>query len=150
MRKRGPWWHNKFSSEGLRLTLPRQAIMDILNKSNKHLSAEDIYFTVHKKYPGIGLTTIYRTLDLLLTMGVLYKFDFGDGKARYELISKMGEHHHHLICKRCGKIIDYDEFLEEEKGLVKKIENTLSKKHRFKIDSHQLHFYGLCSNCQNR
>ena len=67
------------------MTAPREAILSVLNKTSKHLSAEDVYMAVHKIYPTVGLTTVYRTLELLVHMGLVFKFDFGDGRARYEL-----------------------------------------------------------------
>ncbi|MGB2599017.1 MAG: transcriptional repressor, partial [Candidatus Omnitrophota bacterium] len=92
-------WGRKFRGCGYRMTVPRQAIMDVLSGTDKHLSAEDIYMKVHKMYPNVGLTTVYRTLELLTQMGLVVKFDFGDGRARYELIEgPKSEHHHHLIC----------------------------------------------------
>ncbi|HNS32813.1 MAG TPA: transcriptional repressor, partial [bacterium] len=58
-------------------------------------------------------------------------------------------HHHHLVCTRCRKVVDYTSFLDEEKELVKKTEEALSKKHGFRIDSHIIHFYGICSECSS-
>jgi len=59
------WWHVKFRDRGYRLTIPRKAIIELLNRSSKHPSAEDIYLAVHRTYPAIGLTTVYPTLELL-------------------------------------------------------------------------------------
>lgn len=134
---------------GYRITSSRKAIIDVLNKTSDHLSAEDIFFEVHKNYPNVGLTTIYRTLDLLTKMSIVYKFDFGDGRARYELAEdhqKTG-HHHHLICNNCKKIIDYNDFMDEEKEFLLSLQEKLSKKYSFKINNHLIQFYGLCSNC---
>lgn len=149
-RGRGRFWmHGRFRGCGYRLTAPRQAIMEVLSKGKKHLTAEEIYFEVHKKYPAIGLTTVYRTLELLVNMGFLVRFDFGDKKARFELIEGPHvKHHHHLYCKGCGRIIDYSEYADEEKELLEKTENGLEKKYKFKIDSHQICFYGLCEKCK--
>ena len=144
----GPRWiYDKVRGEGFRLTFPRQVILDILDKTEHHMSAEEIYIELHKKYPSIGLTTIYRTLDMLANLDIVNKFDFGDGRARYELKGVQEKHHHHLICRGCGRIIDYKDFIDEETQLVKKIEERLSKKYRFRIDTHQFHFYGLCNEC---
>ena len=144
-----PWWHGKLRGWGYRMTIPRQVILDLLNRSSKHLSAEDIYLAVHRTYPGIGLTTVYRTLDLLEQMGLINKFDFGDGRSRYELSQgPQWRHHHHLVCTKCGRIIDYTDFVTEEVKLLSKIEESLSKKYNFKINTHQLHFYGLCEKCR--
>ena len=81
-----PGWGRRFRGCGYRMTVPRQAIMEVLSSTDKHLSAEDIYMKVHRTYPNVGLTTVYRTLELLTEMGLIVTFDFGDGRARYELI----------------------------------------------------------------
>jgi Fur family ferric uptake transcriptional regulator len=143
-----PWWHHRFRGFGYRLTIPRQAILDVLSRTSKHLSAEDIYLAVHKVYPAIGLTTVYRTLELLVQMGLVFRFDFGDGRSRYELAKGPNvKHHHHLVCTSCGRIIDYSELIDEEAKLLGEIEKTLSNKYRFKIHGHQIHFLGLCDKC---
>ena len=125
-------WTEKFRRHGYRLTKPRKAVLGVLNETSKHLSAEDIYLAIHKSYTDIGFATIYRTLDLLVKMNLVNRFEFGDGKARYELIYERKEvptHHHHLICRKCGKVIDYSDFIEEETKLIDKIECELSKKY---------------------
>ena len=147
-----PWWHGKFKGCGYRLTAPRQAILNVLSTTSKHLSAEDVYLAVHKVYPAIGLTTVYRTLELLVQSGIIFKFDFGDGKARYELREgpKGIGHHHHLVCTGCGRIVDYTDFIDEEVELLKRTEKGLSKKYNFKITNHLIQFYGLCDKCKNK
>ena len=145
-----PWWYGRFAGYGYRLTMPRQAILNILSKSREHLSAEDIYLTVHRVYPGVGLATVYRTLELLTRMGLVSKFDFGDGRSRYELAEGPNRNHHqHLICTGCGRIIDYSELIDEEIKVLKQIERTLSKKYDFNIDSHRINFLGLCNKCKS-
>ena len=146
----GHGWHRRFKKQGLRFTEPRRLILDILSATTEHLSAEDIFMAVHKIYSGIGLTTIYRNLELLEDMGLVHKFQFGDGRSRYEMsISpKKPGHHHHLICINCKRIIDYDDFIDEELELLKKVEAALTEKYRFKILNHRMEFYGLCKNCQ--
>jgi Fur family ferric uptake transcriptional regulator len=141
--------HGRFRNAGFRLTLPRQAILNVFAKNPRHLTAEEIFLSVHKNYSGIGLATVYRTLDLLTQMGFIFKLDFGDGRSRYELATEAAkQHHHHLICTKCGRIIDFSDFMEKETKFVKRLEVELFKKHKFKINSHQIHFYGLCERCQ--
>ena len=60
------WWHGEFRGCGYRMTIPREIILQVLDESKEHLSAEDIYMGVHHVYPAIGLATVYRTLDLLV------------------------------------------------------------------------------------
>ncbi len=148
----GPrWWHRKFRDCGFRITMGRNIIFDTLAKADTHLSAEDIYLKVRPCYPSIGLTTIYRTLDILVNIGLVFKFDFGDGRARYELIEGpkgIKRHHHHLICNGCGRIIDYSTALKEEKAFIENVESKLSRKYNFNIRSHIIQFYGLCESCR--
>lgn len=144
----GPNWRRRFKGHGYRITIPRSLIIDVLHRTNKHLSAEDVYMEVHKLCPQVGLTTVYRTLELLTEMGVLFKFDFGDKRARYELVEDpKGEHHHHLICTRCKRVINYSEFLDEELEFLKRAEKGLAKKYNFDITNHVIQFYGICDKC---
>ncbi|MEA3305333.1 MAG: Fur family transcriptional regulator [Candidatus Omnitrophota bacterium] len=147
-----PWWHGRFRGHGCRVTIPRQAILSVLSKTQEHLSAEDVYLAVHKTYLNIGLTTVYRTLELLVQMGLVLKFDFGDGRARYELAEgpKGIRHHHHLICTGCSRVVDYTDFIDDEMELLNRTEKGLSKKFNFKITNHLIQFYGLCSECQKK
>ncbi|MBF0252442.1 MAG: transcriptional repressor [Candidatus Omnitrophica bacterium] len=141
-------WYGKFKGCGYRITIPRQAIIELLQKTDKHLSAEDVYIEVHKKFPQIGLTTVYRTLEILTGMGIIFKSDFGDGRFRYELVEGSHiEHHHHLVCTQCKRIIDYTDFIDEEVEFLKRVEKGLSKKHKFNITNHIIQFYGLCEQC---
>jgi len=134
------------------MTVPRQAILDVLSRTSKHLSAENVYIAVHKIYPNVGLTTVYRTLELLVRMGLVFKFDFGDGRARYELSEgpKGAGHHHHLVCTNCGRVIDYTDFIDEEVELLNRTEKGLSKKYNFDITNHLIQFYGLCEGCRSK
>jgi Fur family ferric uptake transcriptional regulator len=126
--------------------------MEVLAGTKEHVSAEEVYMQVHKAYPNVGLTTVYRTLDLLEGMGVVSKLYFGDGRSRYELIEspKKPGHHHHLVCTICKRVIDYDDFVNEELELLKKVEKELTKKHGFHIMGHAIQFYGKCSRCKRK
>jgi len=156
MPRRGPmgppWWHHWLRNCGCRITAPREIILDILSRSPGHFSADEIFFMVRQMYPQIGLATVYRTLELLSNMGLVHKLDFGEGKARYELAQgpETKGHHHHLICIRCHKVIDYEEISEKEKELLKEVEENLEKKYGFKITDHMFNFYGICKECQEK
>jgi len=142
-------WRQRFRGHIYRWTTPREAILGLMSKTSKHMSAKEVYAALYRMYPGIGLTTVYRTLDLLVRMGLLNKLAIGDGQSRYEFKSdEKKEHHHHLICKKCGKIIDYSDFLDEELELVKKTEKILAKKYNFTVLDHNIEFYGLCEKCK--
>jgi Fur family ferric uptake transcriptional regulator len=142
-------WQHRLQGHGSRWTVPRRAVLDLLSHTSKHMSAKEVYNSLQKVYPGIGLTTVYRTLDLLVRMGLLHKFSFGTGESRYEFKSDTDDsHHHHLICTCCGKILDYTDFVDEELELVKKTERALASKHNFSITGHNIEFYGLCARCK--
>ena len=147
-----PWWHGRFRGCGHRMTAPRQSILDVLSRTTKHLSAEDVYMAVHKIYPNVGLTTVYRTLELLVQMGLVFKFDFGDRRARYELSEgpKGARHHHHLVCTDCCRVVDYTDFIDEEVELLNQTEKGLSRKYNFEITNHLIQFYGLCDSCRSK
>ncbi len=144
-----PWWHGRFQGCGYRLTMGREAVLQVLEKTSGHLSAEDIFLKMRPEYPGVGLTTVYRTLEVLVSLGMVNKFDFGDGRARYELIEgpAADKHHHHLVCTSCRRVVDYSDFIEQEKKLLRETESGLSRKYNFKITGHLIQFYGLCAAC---
>ncbi|HET6459758.1 MAG TPA: transcriptional repressor [Syntrophales bacterium] len=149
-RQEPPLLRRKLKGYGYRITQGREAVMNVLAGEKDHLSAEDIYIKVHPAYPAIGLTSVYRTLEVLVSTGLVYKFDFGDGRARYEIAeSHRGEaHHHHLVCAGCSRIVDYVDFVDEELALLKKTEAELSKKYNFTITNHLIQFYGFCNKCK--
>jgi Fur family ferric uptake transcriptional regulator len=142
-------WQHRFRENVSRWTLPREVILNLLSRSSKHMSAKELYASLYRLYPGIGLTTVYRTLELLFRLGFVQKVTSGDGQSRYELRSEdKKDHHHHLICTKCGKIIDYRNFVQEELELIKKTEETLARKHDFLILDHNIEFLGLCKDCR--
>ena len=145
-------WGGELKGCGYRMTKPRQAILDVLGKTQAHLSAEDIYLAVHKFYPNIGLTTVYRNLELLVEMGLVVRFDFGHGRAKYELADQYSGkgHHHHLVCKKCSQIIDYSDFMKGEVKFLESTEKGLSKKYDFQITGHIIQFHGYCEKCKKK
>ena len=145
-------WRGAIKGCGRRMTVPREIIISVLSDATEHLSAEDIYFRIHETNPAIGLTTVYRTLELLTQMRVLNKFDFGDKRSRYELTDQYSDkkHHHHLVCTKCGRIVDYSDFAEGEACSIACTEKELSKKYDFTISSHHLSFFGTCPDCKEK
>ena len=144
---RGPhWFHRRIRGYGCRLTLPRQRILEVLSRSSKHLSAEEIYHRVHQVYPAIGLTTVYRTLELLVNTGILTKHEFGEGRARYEYMENSQKEHAHLICSNCGIVIDCSDIDIEKFGLDK-ILKEVSTHYDFEVKRKRLVFHGLCKEC---
>ena len=145
------WHYNRLSQYCCRLTKPRRAILDILNSKGKHLSAEEICEEALKISSNVGLSTIYRNLELLVRIGLVWKFDAWDKKARYEIAKRPDEsHHHHLICKKCNSIIDYSASVDNEKDFIMEREKNLSSKYNFKIENHCIDFFGLCYKCSKK
>ena len=90
------------------------------------------------------MATVYRALDLLSELGILVHIDFGDGCARYELntADPTVHHHHHLICLKCKKVIEFEEDLLDD------LEANIAKKSDFQIVNHEVKFFGYCSECR--
>ncbi|MBN3038246.1 MAG: transcriptional repressor [Candidatus Omnitrophica bacterium] len=145
------WIYRHLQDRGCRITKPRQAILNILQETRKHLTAQTIYFAAQSIYPDVGLASIYRNLELFTDIGLVLKYDFGENQARYELAQgPQSVHHHHLICKNCNKIVDYSEAIDDEKEFLRRREKNLSRKYGFKIESHFIDFVGLCEKCSKR
>ncbi|TDX48951.1 Fur family transcriptional regulator [Orenia marismortui] len=130
------------AANNYKLTSQRKLILDILlNNEGEHLSAEEVYNIVKKEDPGIGLATVYRTLELFCELGITQQLNFDDNCRRYELDT--GEdHHHHLVCSKCGKVTEFNDKILEE------FEKDLQIKHKFKVTDHRIKFYGYCEECQ--
>ncbi len=128
------------SRNRMKLTRQREIILEAFLESERHATAEDIYRRIARRNPGIGLATVYRTLNLLCHSGLAQQSEFGDGRLRFE---NMFEHHHHdhLICTGCGRII---EFQNEE---IERLQEKVAERNRFTIHSHRLDLYGLCNRC---
>ncbi|EOC99946.1 Fur family transcriptional regulator [Caldisalinibacter kiritimatiensis] len=134
----------KLKENGYKLTTQRRIIVDVIAENQGgHLSPEEIYDKVKDKYPEIGLATVYRTLQLLEELNIVYKLNFNDGCSRYELNTCSGDHHHHhLICLNCGKVI------EVEVDLLENLEEEIEKEGEFKVVDHNVKFFGYCKDCQ--
>lgn len=133
----------KLKEEGFKLTPQRRCIVEtMMNAKGRHMSSEEIYDEVKIGCPEIGLATVYRTLQMLDKIGFTTKLNLDDGCIRYELnMDKDAHHHHHLVCKGCGKII------EVEEDLLDVLENRIENSYNFKIYDHDVKFYGICSDC---
>lgn len=132
-----------------RWTNAREEIFSILVKTQQHLSAKEIYAVLQPSNSEVGMATVYRTLDLLDKAGLLRKIQCRDGQVRYEYKrGDQSDHHHHLICTDCGKILNYRDFEKEELELVRKSEQIVEKKYGFLVRDHNIEFLGLCKECR--
>ncbi len=129
--------------KGFKLTSQRGSVLDtILENTGKHLSAEEIYDLVKINCPEIGLATVYRTMQVLDELGLVYKNNFDDGRTRYEITQNEDHQHHHLVCRKCGKVI------EVEEDLLEQLEHQVEKKYNFSITNHKVKFFGYCNECK--
>lgn len=134
---------NELKKAGLKSTIPRMQILELLvnNKTQKHLSAEDVYKLLLSQNSDIGLATVYRVLTQFEQAGLVTRHHFDGVHSIFELND--GEHHDHLVCIECGKV---DEFYDEK---IEKSQHLIAKKYGFNMTEHSLYLYGICSQCQD-
>ena len=125
---------------GHKLTPQRHVVLKVMASSQDHLTPEDIYEKARLVDPDIGRVTVYRTLDLLSNLGLLCRVH-GENGCRSYMIRKPLEHHHHLVCSNCGKVVDFTSCNLDE------MERKLSQESGFDIKGHLLEFYGICGTC---
>lgn len=125
---------------GLKTTLPRLKVLSILENSKiRHLSAEDVYRELLNDETSLGLATVYRVLTQFEEAGLVIRHNFEGDKAVFELNDL--EHHDHMICIKCGKVIEFfDPSIERHQDLV-------AERHDFTIQDHSLTLYGTCKTC---
>lgn len=125
---------------GLKATFPRLKILDVFRKSGlRHLSAEDVYRSLIAEKVDIGLATVYRVLTQFEQAGILARSQFDGGKAVFELND--GDHHDHLICTHCGKVVEFSD------ADIEKRQHRVARENGFTLDSHAMVLYGVCSAC---
>ena len=123
-----------------KITPQRRSIISAIMHTDEHLTPVAIYNRVCQEHPGIGLVTIYRTLEILAGLGLICEMHAG-GSCRSYLMRRPAEHHHHLICSDCGTVIDFTDCD------LSKLEKRLSQDTKFKINGHLLEFVGQCRKC---
>ncbi len=124
---------------GYKLTPQRKVVIQTIASSQDHLTPAAIYEKVHKGHPDIGFVTVYRTLDMLVTLDLICELHAGGSCHSYTVGAR--EYHHHLICSSCGKVIDFSGY---DLGTL---ERRLSQETGFHIQDHLLEFVGLCQTC---
>lgn len=132
---------NRLRAQARKITGPRAAILEILRRHPHPLTNREILREMPKG--ECDLATIYRSMNLLEKMGMVKRFDFGDGAARFELVGENDDgHHHHLVCTKCSEVVEIDECFPEQ------IEKKIAAQNRFKSVTHKLEFFGICPQCQ--
>ncbi len=129
------------STRNLKLTPERKIILEEMLKSRGHVEAEDLLFNLKRKAKRTSRATVYRTLELLVDSGLVRKVDLGHGHSHYELVANH-PHHEHMICLRCGKVIEFSDKAMEE-ALDK-----LCQKNGFEHTLHLFQVYGYCEKCK--
>ena len=122
-----------------RETKQREAILNVLRGTDSHPTADWIYDEVRKAIPNISKGTVYRNLKILRYIGEISELNLSGTVSRYE--GKL-ENHYHFRCKKCGRIFDLEEPVNED------LDNKVAKRTGFKVSYHQLEFRGLCKDCQ--
>ena len=127
---------------GLKFTRQREAILQTLYAHSGHYTPEELYRLVEEEHGSVktGIATVYRTLTLLENAGIVTSISFGTQGKKYELGIKA--HHDHLICTKCGKILEfYDEAIEKKQARI-------AREFGFTMEDHSLKIYGTCPECQ--
>jgi Fur family transcriptional regulator, ferric uptake regulator len=131
---------NFFKDKKLRLSHPRLLIYQELSDTKTPLSPQELYQILLKKQKRVGLTSIYRSLDLFESMGLVFKIINGSS-VKYKLC-EIEDHHHHIICKACGNVVELN-FCDISDWSKKVTEST-----GYQVIDHQLNFYGFCKACK--
>jgi len=131
---------SQLSQKGYRMTPQRLMILEAVENAEGHISVEEIYQRVCQRYPGVNLSTVYRTLELLKEQKLVTQTDMGDGRVRFHSLGH--EHHHHLVCSRCGRVIDLDE------EMLQPLTGALAEKYGFKAELHHMAIFGRCKECR--
>ncbi|WP_321313747.1 transcriptional repressor [Halarcobacter sp.] len=132
------------SKLGYKNTIQKDYILKIIYYSNEHLSAEEIAQKIHKEFNlDIGIATVYRTLNFFEEMDLIKSLDIGDGVRRFEFKIEH-EHHDHMVCIKCGKIIEFSDEMIELNQI------KIAEKNGFVLKDHIMTIYGICHECDNK
>jgi Fur family ferric uptake transcriptional regulator len=124
----------------LKHTKQRDVILDAFLSAEKHVTSDELYQMIRDQNPNIGYTTVYRTMKLLCEAGLAQERHFDDGVTRYEIEQ---QHHDHLVCVKCGKIIEF------ECRMIEASQDEIAAQYRFRVLRHRHELYGHCEDCQD-
>ena len=129
--------NKELKKAGLKVTLPRLKILQILQQpENQHISAEDVYKILIDQGEDIGLATVYRVLNQFDDAGILIRHHFEGGKSVFEISHK--DHHDHLVCLTCGKVVEFEDEVIEQR------QRAVAQQNKMKLTHHSLYMYGEC------
>jgi Fe2+ or Zn2+ uptake regulation protein len=133
--------HSILRRSGKRVTPQRMLILETIRRGRGHLDADEIYRLAKRKAPNLSLSTVYRTITVLKEAGVIEELHLGEEHHHYELKGEGG--HHHLICKSCGRVIEFDCPFSEA------LLCNLGVEHSFQIMDVRLNLTGYCDDCRH-
>jgi len=125
---------------GYKATPQRRVVIRAIVNSDDHLTPAEIFDRANQDSPGIGLVTVYRTLEILAGLDLVCELHAGGNCPSYTTGAR--QHHHHLICSGCGRVVDFTGHHLEQ------LEKRLSRESGFQIENHLLEFIGRCRACQ--
>lgn len=135
--------HEVFDKAGYRRGAARAAIIDVLARQECALTAQEIEDELRNGARSVGRASIYRVLEMLVQYGLAQRLELAEGVTRYEPVDSAGEHHHHLVCRRCGRLAPF-----EDQGLEYSIDR-LTERLNFEVDEHEVVLRGSCQYCAN-
>ncbi|MEF8792239.1 ferric iron uptake transcriptional regulator [Thiohalorhabdus sp.] len=134
---------DELKQAGLKATRPRLMILQLLEDAEeRHLTAEGVYRSLLDAGEEVGLATVYRVLTQFEQAGLVKRHHFDGERAFFELDED--QHHDHMVCMRCGRV---EEFVNDE---IERLQQEVAKAHDFKLTSHRMELYGLCSDCRSQ
>jgi Fur family transcriptional regulator, ferric uptake regulator len=119
----------------------RRAVVDLLGRQRCCLSAQEIFDGLRKARRPVGIASVYRALDALVELRLVKRVDAGDGIARYEPAPASGEHHHHVVCRDCGKV---EAFADPQ---LERVIDRVSGGLGYSVDEHEVVLIGACADC---
>lgn len=135
-------WRVFLDERGLNASKARDAVVTTFLESKEHVDLQALYARAKRRQPGVGFATVYRTMKLLEEAGIAHARRFGNTKETLYEIAVGRAHHDHLICERCGEIV---EFVDEE---VEALQDRIAERHGFSLSRHRHELYGVCAGCR--
>ena len=124
---------------GYRLTAPRRSVAALIAGRDGHFTAGDLVAEARVRRLGVGRATIFRTLEVLETIGAIERLDLPSGDHAYVVCRRT--HHHHVVCSQCGRTNEIDD------GDLRAVVNEIARRTRYRVDDHRLELFGLCPAC---
>ncbi len=139
-------WHEhatrSLAREGYRSGAARLRVVDALARRDCCATAQEIADDLRDGDRRVGIASVYRALELLDRLGLVHRLDVGDGTARYEAALAGGEHHHHVVCDRCGRVEQFSD------AALERAIAALSERLDYAIDEHDVTLRGACPQCR--